>query len=90
MKIPASILTALLVFNVGAAAGGGDPKPCSGEWYRFVEQQVISADGQGHGPDIGSDEWKGVVEFRLGIRGQPGIPARDSDEWCRYIDPLVR
>jgi uncharacterized protein len=31
-----------------------------------------------------------VIEFRLGIRGQPGLPARDSEAWCRRIDELVR
>ena len=72
---------------VGADA---PPNPCSAEWFDFVERKVSSGDGQGHGPDLGSDEWKGVVEFRLGIRGQPNIPPRDSAEWCSYIDRLVR
>ncbi|MDI1246002.1 MAG: MliC family protein [Rhodoferax sp.] len=63
---------------------------CSDAWYRFTEQKVPTADGQGHGPDIGSDEWKSVVEFKLGIRYKPDVPLRDSEAWCRYIDPIVR
>jgi hypothetical protein len=59
---------------------------CSDAWYQAVEAQLASGDGQGHGPDIGSDEWQSVIEFRLGVRGQPDVPARDSLAWCRYID----
>ena len=44
----------------------------------------------GHGPDIGSGEWKSVVEFKLGIRGNPDVPDRDSQEWCSYIDALIQ
>jgi hypothetical protein len=88
MKTLATGLLVLLACTA-ATAVGSDAAPCTDDWYRFVEQKVISGDGQGHGPDPGSDEWKGVVEFKLGIRGQPGIPPRDSEEWCSYIDGLV-
>jgi len=63
---------------------------CSDSWYRSIEEKVPTGDGQGHGPDIGSDEWKSVVEFKLGIRGKPNVPSRDSESWCQYIDRLVR
>lgn len=59
---------------------------CSADWYQLVEKQVGSGDGDGHGPDLGSGEWRSTIEFRLGIRDQPGIPALDTDQWCRYID----
>lgn len=62
---------------------------CSAAWYRLVEQQVTTGDGQGHGPDLGSEEWKSVIEFRLGVRGAPGVPPRDGEAWCRYIDGLL-
>ena len=48
-----------------------------------------TGDGRGHGPDVGSDEWKSVVEFKLGIRGKSDLPGRDSEAWCRLIDQLV-
>ena len=51
------------------------PQPCSDAWYRLVEASLPTGDGQGHGPDPGSDEWKSVIEFRLGIRGKAGVPA---------------
>ena len=43
----------------------------------------------GHGPDIGSEEWKSVIEFKLGVRGNPNVPDRNSREWCRFIDDLL-
>jgi uncharacterized protein len=64
--------------------------PCSDSWYRFVEEKISTNDTQGHGPDVGSDEWKSVIEFKLGIRGDPNIPGRDSEAWCRYIDQILR
>lgn len=63
---------------------------CSDSWERFIEQSVPTGDGRGHGPDVGSDEWKSVVEFRLSIRDRPDVPERDSEAWCRYIDQIVR
>ncbi len=90
MKISRVLLIGLAVVIGPALAGSKPGTPCSDEWNRFVDQKIISGDGQGHGPDLGSDEWKGVVEFKLGIRGQAGLPARDSDDWCQLIDRLVR
>ena len=64
--------------------------PCSASWYPFIEKSVATGDGHGHGPDVGSAEWKSVIEFKLGIRGQPNLPDRDSEAWCRHIDQIVR
>ncbi|QBY03633.1 hypothetical protein E2K93_04220 [Thalassotalea sp. HSM 43] len=62
---------------------------CTPSWYQQVDKIISSGDGQGHGPDVGSDEWMSVVEFKLGIRGKQGIPARGSEKWCAYIDELL-
>lgn len=62
---------------------------CTQTWYESVESTISSGDGMGHGPDIGSDEWRSVIEFRLGIRGNADVPDRSSDEWCGYIDGLI-
>ncbi|RLA19054.1 MAG: hypothetical protein DRQ61_12120 [Gammaproteobacteria bacterium] len=59
---------------------------CSNEWYALVEKQIPSGDGQGHGPDMGSLEWRSVIEFKLGIRGNATIPPLKSDQWCSYIN----
>lgn len=76
------------------ASGGGQPEtptgtPCSDAWNHAIEKAVATGDGRGHGPDMGSDEWKSVIEFKLGIRGQPQVPHRDTLAWCQYIDQRV-
>ena len=63
---------------------------CSDSWYRFIEKTVTTSDNQGHGPDVGSGEWKSVIEFKLGIRDKPNLPDRDSEAWCRHVDQIVR
>ncbi len=90
MKISIAIFVVLAAINVGASAGGEPTHPCTDEWNQFVDEKLVSGDGQGHGPDLGSDEWKGVIEFKLGIRDQVDLPNRDSDDWCQLIDQLVR
>ena len=61
-------------------------QPCTEEWQRYVEERVQTGDSEGHGPDVGSMEWQSVVEFTLGIRGNPGVPSRETVDWCRHID----
>lgn len=62
---------------------------CSDIWYQQIANTVITTDAQQHGPDIGSDEWKSVIEFKLGVRGNSDVPKRDSNAWCQYIDQLI-
>ena len=59
---------------------------CSHEWFSLVEEKIQVSDSQGHGPDPGSSEWRSVVEFKLGIRGNSDIPSRDTEQWCTYIN----
>lgn len=59
---------------------------CTSVWYEQVESEYPTGDGQGHGPDLGSEEWRSVVEFKLGIRDDDNVPATSSEEWCTYID----
>ena len=65
------------------------PEPCTEPWYAFVESQVPSGDGMGHGPDVGSGEWQSVIEFKLGVRGNSDVPDRASPDWCVFIDERV-
>ena len=90
MKIWIATFVVLATINFRASAGAESASPCSKEWYQFVDQKLVSGDGQGHGPDLASDEWQGVIEFKLGIRDQVDLPNRDSDDWCQLIDQLVR
>lgn len=61
-------------------------KACTDEWYAAVEKKTMTSDGQGHGPDLGSLEWRSVIEFKFGIRGKVNIPPRNSEVWCDYIN----
>lgn len=86
----AVVALAALWTQAGASGESGAESPCSEAWYRSVGRQVSTGDARQHGPDVGSDEWKAAIEFKLGVRGAPDVPSRDSDAWCRYVDRLVR
>ena len=62
---------------------------CNQAWFKHVEQQLESGDGQGHGPDLGSDEWQSVIEFKLGVRGDKDVPARSSEAWCVFVQQYL-
>jgi len=94
------MLRRLIAFTVSGVAvallgctATSDPAPlqapCSPAWFDRVESQVPTGDGQGHGPDVGSMEWRSVVEFKLGIRGSEQVPSAESIQWCHKIDELV-
>ena len=87
LKISALITLFNLVLGCAISDESGVRKNiCTSDWYSLVEKQVPTGDGRGHGPDLGSSEWRSVVEFKLGIRGNPYIPPRHTDQWCDYID----
>ncbi|MCB1909152.1 MAG: MliC family protein [Rhodocyclaceae bacterium] len=68
-----------------AAATGATTAACTPAWFDAVEARLPTRDGQGHGPDRGSDEWRSAIEFRLGVRGEPTVPPRASEAWCTWI-----
>lgn len=84
--ILAGIALALLAGGGCAYEDLANPALCSDDWYRQIEASLATGDGMGHGPDIGSDEWKSVIEFRLGVRGEPEVPPRTSEAWCSFVD----
>ena len=81
-----SILVMASVSCTGIAKNNHKTIGCSNEWYSLVERQILTGDGQGHGPDLGSMEWRSVVEFKLGIRDDAEVLARDAEVWCDYIN----
>ena len=62
------------------------PGICTKDWFRSVEQELRTSDEHGHGPDVGSLEWKSVVEFKLGIRGEAQVPSPESRAWCEFVE----
>lgn len=65
------------------------PASCSNKLYEWIESEIQSGDGMGHGPDTGSTEWKHVIEFRLGLRDEPGLPDPESNAWCGFIEATL-
>jgi len=91
-----TVIRSIVLLSIVLAAACSDeqsresrPEPCSGQWQQYVEARLHTGDSQGHGPDLGSAEWRSVVEFKLGIRGEPEVPSRDSLEWCTFIDARI-
>jgi len=84
-----SALTALAVAITGCLENNENytkQQVCSNDWYLLVEKQISTGDSQGHGPDLGSIEWRSTIEFKLGIRDQSENPALDTEQWCNYIN----
>lgn len=89
-------ITVFIIFAAALSEAGDDSwldretgNLCTYSWYKFIENKVPTSDEQKHGPDVGSDEWKSVIEFKLGIRGQGDLPRRDSEAWCHHINLLI-
>lgn len=57
--------------------------------FQRIEQSLSSSDDMGHGPDIGSAEWHSVIEFKLGIRGDGGIPDHGTAGWCTFMENVL-
>ncbi|WP_440875132.1 hypothetical protein [Thalassotalea sp. PLHSN55] len=55
-----------------------------------IEEQVSSSDGLGHGPDVGSGEWKSSIEFRLGVKHNSDIPNELNLSWCNKIEQTLK
>ncbi|MBC9071211.1 MliC family protein [Thauera sp. CAU 1555] len=89
-KLALFVVLGIAVFAPVASSAPMGLQPCGDAWYRSVEAQLPTGDGQGHGPDVGSAEWKSVVEFRLGVRGEVGIPPRDDEAWCRFVEARLQ
>lgn len=89
-KVQKFVIYAILVMASTSCTGidkhNSKTMGCSNEWFALVERQIPTGDGQGHGPDLGSMEWRSVVEFKLGIGGDTQVPVRDSEAWCNYIN----
>ncbi|GAA0791478.1 MULTISPECIES: hypothetical protein [Pseudomonadati] len=102
IALPCSVLFSMFLFMSGCDNSLSHPEMaeeqvrqkivinCSEVWYQQVEKQLLSGDGQGHGPDLGSDEWQSVIEFKLGIRGDKTVPQRNTDAWCTFIDERLQ
>lgn len=91
------LLVFLSLVLVATCVRAGDEKSvdpaskqlCTDVWYQSIDKQIATSAVGKHGPEVGSDEWKSVVELKLSVRGKGDVPERSSESWCRYIDELV-
>ncbi len=81
-----AVLLIMLVAPTFASAGQDSTSLCTKDWYSVVNKKISTGDSHGHGPDLGSSEWRSVVEFKLNIRDNPEVPPTDTDQWCEYIN----
>lgn len=58
LLLPVVLLTACQSFGPAESVG-------SAAWLSRVNSQLSVSDGQGHGPDFGSQEWCNAVHFKL-------------------------
>jgi len=91
MSFKQSILLCLFIIISNSGCTSNETKDikyqaCTNDWLLQVENDILTGDGQGHGPDIGSLEWRSVIEFKLGIRNDPKVPPKESEQWCNYIN----
>lgn len=88
-KYLALSLTLIIATTVAGCSGSYKPEVetqgCTDEWYDSIDKKISTGDNQGHGPDVGSLEWRSVIEFKLGIRDDNNVPPLDSVQWCDYI-----
>jgi hypothetical protein len=91
-KAPNILVGLAITIFFGCAGDTNNPpatQDCSDEWLAMMEKQLSITDRQGHGPDIGSLEWRSAIEFKLGIRDDPQTPPPESPQWCNYISQQV-
>ena len=80
----------LAVFSLIVLAGCGDrsaPPEDWKTWSVWVEARSPVSDADGHGPDIGSDEWARALQQKLGVVDEQGHgPDIGSDEWRNAVE----
>jgi hypothetical protein len=76
------------------AEGVEHPKPAavvvgSQGWFAAVEAVVRVTDREGHGPDIGSEEWLGAVTKKVFRVHGEAVPVVGSKEWFEQVHQRV-
>ena len=80
-----SLFVLLTACSGNRGESAGPDAPCTEEILTSIENSTRTGDASGHGPDLGSDEWHSVVEFRLGVRGDVSVPPRGTKRWCEFV-----
>ncbi|WP_242560204.1 MULTISPECIES: hypothetical protein [Pandoraea] len=68
---------------VPSALNNPSRRPCTAEWFSYLEKHYAAVgDAQGHGPDLGSDEWLNAFERR---RNLPSTSALPREQRCATL-----
>jgi len=83
------IIVALSLILLAACHSVAPADPVgSPAWMESVDRRLSVSDGQGHGPDYGSQEWCDAVYFRLhGWRAAEPVPCDQA--WMEEIDKAL-
>ena len=84
------IFAALFVLFIVACSDRSTPPSDWNAWSAWVEARYPVGDAQGHGPDIGSDEWARALQQKLGIVDDQGHgPDIGSAEWRAAVQTKI-
>lgn len=64
------------------------PAACDDTRYRYYESVLSVSDAQGHGPDLGSAEWKSSLMAQLGVPSST-VGTAERPTWCVAIDAAL-
>ena len=83
-------IAALLLIALSGCADRSAPPEDWETWSVWVEARYPVSDAQGHGPDIGSDEWARALQQKLGIVDDQGHgPDIGSAEWRAAVQTKI-
>ena len=82
------VFGALLFLSLAACSDRASEPPTDWmTWSVWVEARYPVGDADGHGPDIGSDEWASALQRKLGIVDAEGHgPDIGSPEWRNAVE----
>ena len=84
-------MTALFLAGCGPAPIARSDKGAEWlQWSRSVEAHYPVSDAEGHGSDIGSDEWAMALSRKLGVIDADGHgPDIGSAEWRAAVESKI-
>lgn len=82
------IIVSLFSFMAIACQSDYDFDIGSPSWQQWVDANARTADEQGHGPDIGSDEWCDTVDNKL-FEGESNFQPC-SEQWNITVDRKLK
>ena len=80
--------TCILIMLLSSLLIAQQPAPKDwAAWAKWAEKLHSVTDAEGHGPDIGSDEWANALAKRIGVIDSAGHgPDLKSDEWRAAVE----